>query len=150
MHSRGAPQLKPVLDNQVGKVHLHWGNQYTPDAMSIRLRRKRYAAIVVALLTLIFVGAGAVISMMTRTTFRPLPFVEPNQLVQYVEIEDGDPEPWESDSLAQTTRLVPEITGSAMHMSAMPMSLTFGPLEKPARVIVTSPNFLRGLVLHLD
>lgn len=102
MHSRGAPQLKPVLDNQVGKVHLHWGNQYTPDAMSIRLRRKRYAAIVVSLLTLIFVGAGAVISMMTRTTFRPLPFVEPNQLVQYVEIEDGDPEPWESDSLAQT------------------------------------------------
>ena len=118
--------------------------------MPIKLRRKRYAAIVVSLLTLVFVGVGAVVSMMTLTTFRPLPFVEPNQLVQYVEIEDGDPELWESDSLAQTSRLVPEIVGSAMYTSTMPMPLTFGALEKPARVIVTSPNFLSALGLRVD
>jgi hypothetical protein len=118
--------------------------------MPIRLRRKRYAAIVVSLLTLVFVGVGAVVSMMTLTTFRPLPFVEPNQLVQYVEIEDVDPELWESDSLALTTRLVPEITGQAAYMSPMPMPLTFGALEKPARVIVTSANFLSVLGLRVD
>ena len=118
--------------------------------MPLKLRRKRYAAIVVSLLTLVFVGVGAVVSMMTLTTFRPLPFVEPNQLVQYVEIEDGDPELWESDSLAQTTRLIPEIIGSAMYTSTMPMPLSFGALEKPARLIVTSPNFLSVLGLRVD
>jgi hypothetical protein len=37
--------------------------------MPIKLRRKRYAAVVVSLHTLVFGGVGAVVSMMTLTTF---------------------------------------------------------------------------------
>src|SRR3954467_7018025 len=52
-------------------------------ASHVRGRRRRYASIVVALLTPVFVGVATVVSVMTTTTFRPLPFAEPATLVQF-------------------------------------------------------------------
>jgi putative ABC transport system permease protein len=119
--------------------------------MTRLVRRKRHSVVVASLLTLIFIGIGAVISMMTRTTFRPLPFSNPESLVQYIQVPEGMPDPWELDTLTRTTRLVPEITTLTAHLvDGATLPVTFGATTSPARVVVTLPNFFTTLGLRID
>ncbi|MEO5567362.1 MAG: hypothetical protein ABIR92_02650, partial [Gemmatimonadaceae bacterium] len=114
--------------------------------MSTLVRRKRHSGVVISLLTLVFIGIGVVISMMARTTFRPLPFSNPNTLVQYVQVADEMPDPWELDTLTRTTRLVPEIVALTAYLADIPaLPVTFGSVVKPGRVVVTTPNFISTL-----
>ena len=114
-------------------------------------RRKRYATIVISLLTLVFVGVGTVVSLMTLTTFRPLPFANPEQLVTFLPLINGGADPWQADTLALTTRLVPQLTEVASY-SAEPAStgVSAGAVTKQARVIATSPNFFDVLRMRLE
>src|SRR6267142_7100936 len=113
--------------------------------------RRRYATIVIALLTLVFVGVGTVVSFMTLTTFRPLPFANPDQLVTFLPLINGGADPWQTDTLALTTHLVPELTEVASY-SAEPRSagVSAGAVTKQARIIATSPNFFGLLRLKLE
>ncbi len=119
--------------------------------MTRLVRRKRHSVVVVSLLSLIFIGMGAVISMMSRTTFRPLPFSDPETLVQYIQVPDGMPDPWELDTLRRTTRLVPEITTLSARLVEEPtLPVTYGANTKPGTVIVTLPNYFTTLGLRTD
>src|SRR5215212_2598388 len=119
--------------------------------MTRLVRRKRHSVIVVSLLSLIFIGMGAVIGMMTRTTFRPLPFSDPETLVEYIQVPDGMPDPWELDTLARTTRLVPEITALTAHLAdESKLPVTYGANTKPGTVVVTLPNYFTMLGLRTD
>src|ERR1043165_5431816 len=114
-------------------------------------RRKRHSVAVVSLLSLIFIGVGAVIGMMSRTTFRPLPFSEPDNWIQYIQIHDGMADPWELDTLTRTTRLVPEISAlTARLASESSLPVTYGSTTKPGTVIVTLPNFFTTLGLSSE
>jgi putative ABC transport system permease protein len=119
--------------------------------MTRLVRRKRHSVVVGSLLLLIFLGMGAVISMMSRTTFRPLPFADPGSLVEYIQVRDGMPDPWELDTLTRTTRLVPEISKLTARLSEAPtVSVTFGANTKSGTVIVTLPNYFTTLGLRTD
>src|SRR4051812_44888362 len=119
--------------------------------MTRLIRRKRHSVVVVSLLSLIFIGVGAVIGMMTRTTFRPLPFTDPSTLVQYLPVAEGMPDPWELDTLTRTTRLVPEVVALTAYLNDnATLPVTFGATTKPGTVVVTLPNFPRMLGLHTD
>jgi putative ABC transport system permease protein len=119
--------------------------------MTRLFRRQRHSVVVVSLLSLIFIGMGAVISMMSRTTFRPLPFSDPATLVQYIQVPEGMPDPWELDTLTRTTQLVPEITAlTARVADEARLAVTYAGTTKPGVVIVTLPNYFTTLRLRTD
>ena len=119
--------------------------------MTRLVRRKRHSVVVVSLLSLIFIGMGTVVGLMSRTTFRPLPFSQPESLVQYIQVPEGMPDAWELDTLMRTTRLVPEITTLSARLAEEPtLPVTYGAMTKPGTVIVTLPNFFTTLGLRTD
>src|SRR5258708_28986236 len=114
-------------------------------------RRRRYALIVFSLLTLVFVGVGTVVSLMTLTTFRPLPFANPEQLVTFMPLINGGADPWQADTLVLTTRLVPELAEVASYSAeGRSADVSFGASPRQARVLVTTPHFFALLRLHLQ
>jgi hypothetical protein len=113
------------------------------------LRRKRYAIVVTSLLALVFVGVGVVVSLMTLTTFRPLPFASPETLVSFFLLRDGNADLWPADTLALTTRLVPELANVA-GFATNQTDVRLGGFTKLATVVTTSPNYFALLRLRVD
>src|SRR5258708_12876548 len=104
-------------------------------------RRRRYALIVFSLLTLVFVGVGTVVSLMTLTTFRPLPFANPEQLVTFMPLINGGADPWQADTLVLTTRLVPELAAVASYSAeGRSAAGSFGASTRQAPGLVPPPH----------
>src|SRR4051812_6905898 len=99
--------------------------------------KKRYELTVVTLLALVFTGIAAVIGIVGRTAFRPLPFSRPETLVQVT--EGGNL--FVADTLAATVRLVPEVTAFATFASAVQTDVTHADVSHAASVVQTSPNY---------
>src|SRR3954465_7225777 len=78
--------------------------------MSLLSRRIRYRLTSVAMLGAVFLGVVAATGILARTSWRPLAFREPGQLVQFLHVTKSDPEPWPLDTLAAVVRLTPELS----------------------------------------
>ena len=100
-------------------------------------RKKRYSVAVVSLLTLVFAGVGTVIGMLGQTTFRPLPFTNPDRLVQVT--MGGNL--WQADTLAATVRFAPQVADFAMFASSTAAEAAHAGVRHTATVVQTSPNF---------
>jgi hypothetical protein len=85
----------------------------------------------------VFVGVGAVIGILGKTTFRPLPFSHPESLVQLT--EGGNI--WDADTLAATLRLAPEVAAFATFASSNTAEATHGTMRHTVSTVQTSPNF---------
>ena len=69
-------------------------------------RRKRHAISVISLLTCVFIGVGAVLSILGTSVLRPLPFERPRELFQTIALYEGLPDAWTLDTLERTSALL--------------------------------------------
>jgi hypothetical protein len=99
--------------------------------------KKRYGLTVVTLLALVFTGIAAVIGIVGRTAFRPLPFSHPETLVQVT--EGGNL--FVADTLAATVRLVPEVEAFATFASHVQTDVAYAGATHAGSVVQTSPNY---------
>src|SRR3954471_13826559 len=99
--------------------------------------KKKYGLTVVTLLALVFTGIAAVIGIVGRTVFRPLPFNRPETLVQVT--EGGNL--FVADTLAATVRLVPEVAGFATFASAVQPDVAYADASHAGSVVQTSANY---------
>src|SRR5438046_3129755 len=97
----------------------------------------RYRVIVVSLLTLIFTGIATVVSMLSSTTFRPLPFARPETLVNLT----AGGNLWEQDTLAQTLRLGLGVTQVATYGTPNSVDAAHAGQHVSASATQTSSNF---------
>src|SRR3954471_4863448 len=99
--------------------------------------KKKYGLTVVTLLALVFTGIAAVIGIVGRTAFRPLPFSRPETLMQLT--EGGNL--FVADTLAATVRLVPEVTAFATFAPAVQTEVAYSGVSHAGSVVQTSANY---------
>jgi putative ABC transport system permease protein len=108
-------------------------------------RRKRHALSVITLLTCVFTGIGAVVSILGTSVLRPLPFDRPGELYHTLAVYDGMADAW---SLEDLERVSEHLRGTATFTAA-----TVGNDEAVAyrgdtttvRVIATVANYFKLL-----
>src|SRR4051812_2034553 len=103
----------------------------------VRLRRSRYAFIVVSLVSAVFVGVASVVGMLSATTFRPLPFTDPETLFQF----SAGGNLWDADTLAATARLTAPLVTYATYQPQTTVEVRRGESSASAMSVATSPNF---------
>jgi putative ABC transport system permease protein len=113
--------------------------------MSVPLRRLRYRVTSAALLTVVFLAVVAATGILTRTSWRPLAFREPDRLVLFLHVTKSDPEPWPLDTLRAVVRITPEVSALAWFSADGGGKATHQGRDLTARVTAVSANFFSVL-----
>lgn len=121
----------------------------TAIGMIRRTLRRRYAAIVIAILGTTFILVGVAVSILSLTAFRPFPFRDPAMLVQFMPLEDGGLDPWQRDTLM----LVRPAIRAAKDVAAYTMGsadVQLGGATRTPMVVETTDNFFSMLGLRVE
>lgn len=111
----------------------------------MNLRKIRYRATMVGLLSAVFLGGLVAASTISRTSLRPVPFRNARELVQFIRVNKGEPNAWSADSLRATAALTPEVRALAWFTFPAPTRVRIGAREVTGTATIVSSDFFSVL-----
>jgi putative ABC transport system permease protein len=111
--------------------------------MRIWRRRKRYALTVITLLTLVFIGLGTVLGILSTSVLRPVRVSRPDELFRVM--ADNGLDLWALDEFKRVTAAVPEVAQTAGMSPMERKDALLGGTAIRANIVTTTPNFFAML-----